>query len=1342
MAVKYYSDFNDDDGRAWHIVIHDTTYGGSSPVEFTCGADGFVLRYEGNDTDRSQAVIPSTIEFTYFIQNGNDDQLLADIAGSAEGRYQVEVYYGGASYSAGHLYWRGGLLADIADYSDEYYPQEFRLIAIDDLAGLRNDDFNTGSSGYSYVANLVANCLNRMRSWDVTSDTHRATLLTWYKAQDWNSVYRSVWEYGQMNFATFVNTDTFPSTYLKTYDVLQGILSGLGARIYWRSSIDPTIDSGFIVDGLNGQEYDTDSFAGVTVNNVGTTASATLARQELNLDSSGLKRLRGFRKGWLNPLLKVERTFKYPSSPFVVDHEYSGVPNSYNFHDGSYDATLLTAPTIEYGEGSVISLRFSANFNHVEGSTSNQAFDSVPKRAGRFKISAKLRFGQYYAQRALTIQGTTGVYVTDGGGFAQVVTFTENASNWSTSSNARIDWYTPPLVWTDEENLTFQMGIDLTPLPADLTSEDCTIAWTIIPVDSDGLQATYIAAIGDLFDTTSAPSILGATIYPTDIFEIGGSDITFKAENSNTDAREILNLPTVFFSDLLGTRGGGLFIRANGTRTQPSEWQSNSNLAADINLHNLVAKEYLQGQSRNIKKLTGEVRDSRTSSTAGISLIDTIVHSGDYYSIHGLEFTAARGIYRVDCLQLENSGTISNPTATFSGQFNNEIITGGRPPVTPVTEVITGEISEKVDLITITQAVNLDDVESDTNQNSSDIDSLQIFQQNTESLLKGAFTGGGAGIYKDSSKATTSSFVGITDTAAHLQAGANTSVDLTETSPGTIELNVATDSTGSTQFTAVTIQGNTTANTASVTIEAGATFIITGASGSAYLRHTGGTASIYLPSSGGTLARTADLYTNSDADARIALAELSDLANVNATSPTNGQVLSWDNSASEWVAADGGGSGGGGSDSFNTIQVSGQSDVVADSGNDTLTLAAGTNLAITTNATTDTITFTPSLTPTFTTVTAAAVTGTLGLVSQGTLTTTGNATIGGTVSASSVSSSGSIQGTSLLFSGTGTSSIAPVSSGAAFPDDLEITSNGNITMVLDYDSNESAQAFIVKNQAGTIIFQVDEDGISSGLFTSTTPTVATISNFEATQTGTVTVSNYVSGAEYLVKLFNSSDVEQTTQTITDNSDGTFSITNGPILTGAYITVQSLEFGKLVSTTTTSNTFNITAAATQQRYWRLQMTDASKNPVSSQVAMGNFRLYTATGGGGTAYPANMTSATTPSPYVVTRGYQYGSYDAWRAFDGSGSSAGSMWWTLSNSTAANNWIQIDLGSSIDLGSGECQITTSGGWTSANYAVLYGSNTGDFTGEEREMAFFENIDKPGESGGTFTTYTEAIT
>jgi len=52
-----------------------------------------------------------------------------------------------------------------------------------------------------------------------------------------------------------------------------------------------------------------------------------------------------------------------------------------------------------------------------------------------------------------------------------------------------------------------------------------------------------------------------------------------------------------------------------------------------------------------------------------------------------------------------------------------------------------------------------------------------------------------------------------------------------------------------------------------------------------------------------------------------------------------------------------GGGGGGSSNLFSTIAVAGQGNVVADNTSDTLTLVAGSNMTITTNAGTDTITF-------------------------------------------------------------------------------------------------------------------------------------------------------------------------------------------------------------------------------------------------------------------------------------------------------------------------------------------------------------------------------------------------
>ena len=79
---------------------------------------------------------------------------------------------------------------------------------------------------------------------------------------------------------------------------------------------------------------------------------------------------------------------------------------------------------------------------------------------------------------------------------------------------------------------------------------------------------------------------------------------------------------------------------------------------------------------------------------------------------------------------------------------------------------------------------------------------------------------------------------------------------------------------------------------------------------------------------------------------------------------TSGTILNFVGSG---VVASGNGStktitiaGGASQDTFKTIAVSGQSDVVADNSTDTLTLVAGSNMTITTNATSDTITFAAS----------------------------------------------------------------------------------------------------------------------------------------------------------------------------------------------------------------------------------------------------------------------------------------------------------------------------------------------------------------------------------------------
>jgi len=196
-----------------------------------------------------------------------------------------------------------------------------------------------------------------------------------------------------------------------------------------------------------------------------------------------------------------------------------------------------------------------------------------------------------------------------------------------------------------------------------------------------------------------------------------------------------------------------------------------------------------------------------------------------------------------------------------------------------------------------------------------------------------------------------------------------------------------------------------------------------------------------------------------------------------------------------------------GANAFGNVAVSGQSTVAADSTNDTLTLAAASsNIVLTTDASTDTVTIGLASTPSV----DGIIAGSTGFVSA-----TGNLSLTtGDVSCVDITSSGtanltnavvstSLTVTSISFTGGGTSTIGPDNSLPTDPSDLLIRSNGNVDVVLDYDDDESSQAFRIKDGDGNTMFSVDEDGISVANGTASTGAVIRLG--EATANG----SNYV-----------------------------------------------------------------------------------------------------------------------------------------------------------------------------------------------------------------------------------------
>ncbi len=154
--------------------------------------------------------------------------------------------------------------------------------------------------------------------------------------------------------------------------------------------------------------------------------------------------------------------------------------------------------------------------------------------------------------------------------------------------------------------------------------------------------------------------------------------------------------------------------------------------------------------------------------------------------------------------------------------------------------------------------------------------------------------------------------VELTSTTAHLKSGV-TELKVTETSPGQLDFVVAAGEAGvETAFTAVEINGQTTANLAEMNIKNGTAFYIHGSSGGARLQYTGSGAVITLPASTGTLAKTTDIASDSAVVANTAKAEnathTGDVTGATAltiadnivdearlkvsNSPTNGYVLS------------------------------------------------------------------------------------------------------------------------------------------------------------------------------------------------------------------------------------------------------------------------------------------------------------------------------------------------------------------------------------------------------------------------------------------------------------------
>ena len=250
---------------------------------------------------------------------------------------------------------------------------------------------------------------------------------------------------------------------------------------------------------------------------------------------------------------------------------------------------------------------------------------------------------------------------------------------------------------------------------------------------------------------------------------------------------------------------------------------------------------------------------------------------------------------------------------------------------------------------------DLDDVERSTAQ----VNGKYLRYNSTKGKWEGADASGGGGGSGISNV--------VEDTSPQL--GGDLDVngrDIVSTSNGNIEF--SPNGTGAVVFKGVNSNGgngagrfklNCEVNTHGITIQgpphsAGANYTLT-------LPNTDGNADQVLKTNGSGVLDWVDQPTNQNSFSNFAVSGQStvvaDSENDTLTLVAGSNMQITTNASGDSITFASTGGGGGSQNVFSTIAVSGQNNVVADSTTDTLTLVAGSNMTITTNDSSDTITF-------------------------------------------------------------------------------------------------------------------------------------------------------------------------------------------------------------------------------------------------------------------------------------------------------------------------------------------------------------------------------------------------
>ena len=575
--IRLFSEFTDDQGTDWRLNIHDSDYVGSA-VEFNLGADGFVLRYSGNNEDRYQPLIGSEVTFTLTETLAAHETFMNLLAQNVEVRFSVSIRRD--PDGTDDFWWGGVLLPEQVIRPYDAQPIQNTLTASDDLGNLQSVKYNNDGSAYTGIESGVEhllNCLNKTRATHLWGTEDFLYYLNDFDSTDYTGSDQlddtRISHYGLYN-----PDQNGVNQYYSAFDVLESLARVFNARVF-------QAQGKWWFLPLGAQKYST------TLTVEGTQKDGTAITQQsiaaAKAFDSNFERLRGYEYSYLAPLKTVTRTRRFNGNwPVILD----------NLYTEAQFGTTLSDTDIDYVTGTILAVSGTFNYTYDGDGTS-----TGNDRVSRVELEFTIKIGTKYLQRNVTYTGTQLVF----NGFGDPDEFpyeytTHVYGNTSLSSSAATYTIVSPIFdKQDGESLSIPFYIEL---PALATAE----SGLDITVDINGIDDTG-AADTDLTNTTDADYEI--VVLRADVIgdEALGDTVSFTATNSDT-ARADLDQGEVLFGDYQTINADGTisFIES-ATQTFSTSWQSLNYTGTGLSINKLAVQEILGGQVKPTRIQRGEV---------------------------------------------------------------------------------------------------------------------------------------------------------------------------------------------------------------------------------------------------------------------------------------------------------------------------------------------------------------------------------------------------------------------------------------------------------------------------------------------------------------------------------------------------------------------------------------------------------------------------------------------------------------------------------------------------------------------------------------------------------------